>query len=213
MTRTRVKICGITSAEDALLAVNAGADAIGLVFYEPSPRYVDVDRAAHIASVIPPFVSIVALFVNASVDQVKAVLENLPVSLLQFHGDESASFCEQFKRPYIKALRMKPGVDVTSACFNYLSAQGILLDAYRKGVPGGTGECFDWQAIPKDLCRPIVLAGGLHPDNIAAAIASVNPAAVDVSGGVESFAGAKDSRRVIEFIHQVNLADMAECKQ
>ena len=196
-----------------MLAVKAGADAIGLVFYEPSPRYVDIQRAAGIAAVIPPFVSIVALFVNASADQVNAVLSRVPVSLLQFHGDESAAFCEHFQRPYIKALRMKPGVDVQAVCAEYASAQGILLDAYRKGVPGGTGECFDWQSIPQALNQPIVLAGGLHPANIAAAIAAVNPVAVDVSGGVEASAGVKDSQRVIEFINQVYLADMAEHKQ
>lgn len=213
MERTRVKICGITTAEDALLAVNAGADAIGLVFYEPSPRYVDIERAAHIAAVIPPFVSIVALFVNASVDQVNTVLSRVAVSLLQFHGDESPLYCEQFHRPYIKALRMKPDADVVAICSEYSSAQGVLLDAYRKGVPGGTGECFDWQAIPKTLSQPLVLAGGLHPANVAEAIATVKPAAVDVSGGVEALAGIKDSHRVIEFINQVNLADMAEHKQ
>lgn len=212
MKRTRVKICGITTVNDALLAVNAGADAIGLVFYEPSPRYVDIDRAAEIAAVVPPFVSIVALFVNASVDQVNTVLNHVAVSLLQFHGDESPLYCEQFQRPYIKALRMKPDVDVAAICSEYSSAQGILLDAYRKGVPGGTGECFDWQAIPKALSHPLVLAGGLQPANIAEAIAIVRPAAVDVSGGVEASAGIKDSCRVIEFINQVNLADTAEHK-
>lgn len=213
MKRTRVKICGISSTKDARLVVDAGADAIGLVFYEPSPRYVDIERAVEIASVIPPFVSIVALFVNASAEQVNAVLNHVPISLLQFHGDESPAYCEQFQRPYIKALRMKPNVDVAAVCCEYWSAQGILLDAYRKGVPGGTGECFDWQAIPRSLSKPIVLAGGLQPANIAAAIAAVEPVAVDVSGGVEASAGVKDSQRVIEFINQVNLADMAEHKQ
>lgn len=210
MERTRVKICGITSVDDALLAVRSGADAIGLVFYEPSPRYVDIQRAAEIAASIPPFVTIVALFVNASVEQVNQVLADVPVGLLQFHGDESPAFCEQFERPYIKALRMKADVDVTVACRQYQSAQGVLLDAYRKGVPGGTGECFDWQAIPDGLSQPIVLAGGLQSSNVAEAIGVVRPASVDVSGGVEASLGVKDPRKVIEFINQVNLADKAE---
>lgn len=197
---TRVKICGLTTVDDALAAVAAGADAIGLVFYGPSPRCVDVDTAAKIAMAVGPFVTAVGLFVDADKTDVEAVLARVPLQLLQFHGGEPVSYCEQFQRPYMKALRMKPGLDVDAEIARYHSAQGILLDAYRKGVPGGTGETFDWQRVPSSSDKPIVLAGGLQPDNVCAAIAATSPYGVDVSGGVEGAAGIKDHKKIIEFI-------------
>lgn len=198
--QTRVKICGLTSVDDALVAVEAGADAIGLVFYAPSPRCVDIQTAADIALAVGPFVTTVGLFVNADKKQVEQVLAQVPLQLLQFHGDEAASYCEQFNRPYMKALRMKPGLDVDAEIKKYASAQGILLDAYRKGVPGGTGETFDWQRVPSSNAKPIVLAGGLDGGNVVAAIKATRAYGVDVSGGVELSHGVKDHQKTIEFI-------------
>jgi phosphoribosylanthranilate isomerase len=206
VARTRVKICGITSVIDAKQSIEAGADAIGLVFYAPSPRAVSIEAAAEICRSIPPFVTVVALLVDAAPEFIKRLLAAVPVDMLQFHGDESASFCEQFQRPYIKAIRMRDGVDLHQACRHYQTARGLLLDAYRPGMPGGTGECFDWQKVPATLPMPIVLAGGLNSDNVAAAIAQVAPFAVDVSGGVEHSKGVKDPVQVNEFIQQVNQA-------
>lgn len=197
---TRVKICGLTSVVDALAAVEAGADAIGLVFYAPSPRCVDIQSAADIALAVGPFVTTVGLFVDADKEQVEQVLAQVPLQLLQFHGDEAASYCEQFNRPYMKALRMKPGLDVDAEIKKFASAQGILLDAYRKGVPGGTGETFDWQRVPSSSAKPIVLAGGLDGGNIVAAIKATRAYGVDVSGGVELSHGVKDHQKTIEFI-------------
>lgn len=196
----RVKICGLTSVVDALVAVDAGADAIGLVFYAPSPRCVDIQSAADIALAVGPFVTTVGLFVDADKEQVEQVLAEVPLQLLQFHGDEAASYCEQFNRPYMKALRMKPGLDVDAEIKKYASAQGILLDAYRKGVPGGTGETFDWQRVPSSNAKPIVLAGGLDGGNVVAAIKATRAYGVDVSGGVELSHGVKDHQKTIEFI-------------
>lgn len=196
----RVKICGLTSVVDALVAVDAGADAIGLVFYAPSPRCVDIQTAADIALAVGPFVTTVGLFVNADKKQVEQVLAQVPLQLLQFHGDEAASYCEQFNRPYMKALRMKPGLDVDAEIKKFASAQGILLDAYRKGVPGGTGETFDWQRVPSSNAKPIVLAGGLDGGNVVAAIKATRAYGVDVSGGVELSHGVKDHQKTIEFI-------------
>jgi phosphoribosylanthranilate isomerase len=202
----RVKICGITSVDDALIAANAGADAIGLVFYEPSPRYVSLEKASAIATAVGPFVTTVGLFVNADVATVYRVLEAVPLQLLQFHGDETAAFCEQFQRPYIKAIRMKPGLDIDLAIQSYPSAIGVLLDAYQKGVPGGTGETFDWDRVPSTSesdALPIVLAGGLTPVNVGTAVKVTQPYGVDVSGGVEQIPGKKDQQKVIEFIKNV----------
>ncbi len=201
MKRSRVKICGITSVKDAELAAEAGADAIGLVFYPPSPRYVqDLSLAADIAMAAGPFVTVTGLFVNASAETLEATLQRVPLNLLQFHGDESPEECMRFDRPYIKALRMKPGVDIAATAQSYTHARGILLDAYRKGVPGGTGETFNWSNIPDDLSSNLILAGGLHPDNIAKAIDQVAPWAVDVSGGVEASPGKKSAERMKAFI-------------
>jgi phosphoribosylanthranilate isomerase len=198
--RTRVKICGITSVEDAKKAVDAGADAIGLVFYQPSPRAVSIIQAKAIVSSLAPFVTVVALVVNATYEFVNELLASVSVDVLQFHGDESAVFCQQFNKPYIKAIRMRPEL-VLSKCFTeYQQAQALLLDAYQKGVPGGTGENFDWQRIPKQRPMPIVLAGGLNPSNVQDAINTVKPYAVDVSGGVELQPGLKDVEKVNAFI-------------
>ena len=202
--RTRTKICGITNVKDALCAVDAGADAIGLVFYDPSPRCVAIEQAVEIQQALPPFVTTVALFVNPELDLVESVIEQVKIDVLQFHGDETPEFCEQFSRPYFKALRMKEGIDLYAECERYDSAQALLLDAYKPGVPGGTGETFDWARIPKDLSKAVILAGGLVPDNVAEAIKQVQPYAVDVSGGVEAKKGLKDADKVIQFVRLAN---------
>lgn len=208
----RVKICGITSIEDALLAVDAGADALGLVFYPPSPRSVTPEQAAEIARAVSPFVVLTGLFVDAHPEQVEAVLDQVPLNLLQFHGDENAPYCRQFRRPYIKALRMKPELNPVEAMASFPDARGILLDAYRKGVPGGTGDTFDWQRVPQSSDRQIILAGGLTPANVAGAIAAARPQAVDVSGGVEVSPGRKDAAKVVAFIRAAR-ADLTELTQ
>jgi phosphoribosylanthranilate isomerase len=205
--RTRTKICGITRVEDGLAAASAGADAIGLVFYGASPRNVDVQQAAAICAALPPFVTTVGLFVDASVDEVNAVLQRVPLDLLQFHGDESAEYCGGFSRPYIKAIRMAAGVDLHAVADHYADARGLLLDAYHKGVPGGTGETFDWARIPQGVALPVILAGGLEPANVMDAINSVHPYAVDVSSGVEVAKGIKDAAKIFAFIRGVNSAD------
>ncbi|BBM02664.1 phosphoribosylanthranilate isomerase [Microbulbifer sp. GL-2] len=196
----QVKICGITRIEDALMAVDVGADALGLVFYKASSRYIDPRAAVDIAAAIPPFVTLTGLFVDAAQSEVDQVLELVPLNLLQFHGEEGARYCEQFRRPYIKALRMKDGLDVIAAMAEHPKSRGFLLDAYRPGVPGGTGETFDWDRVPQNSDRPIVLAGGLTPDNVASAIQAACPHGVDVSGGVEQAPGLKDSKKVTAFI-------------
>lgn len=200
--RTRVKICGITRAQDAVEAARLGADAIGLVFYAPSPRAVNIAQAEAICAALPPFVTAVGLFVNADEAQVRAVLDAVPLGLLQFHGDERPTECDRYGRPYLKALRMAPDLDVAAAARPYESATGILLDAWQPDVPGGTGQRFDWTRIPA-LDKPLVLAGGLTPDNVAEAIHTVRPWAVDVSGGVEADKGIKDPARMAAFIQQV----------
>jgi phosphoribosylanthranilate isomerase len=206
VNRTRIKICGITRQEDADAAVAAGADALGFVFYDPSPRNVNMDQAAEIIRNLPAFVTSTALFVNADVAFVQRVIDATGLDLLQFHGDEDVAYCEQFDRPYMKAIRMKPGVDIQAECERYASATAILLDAYRPGVPGGTGESFDWDRIPSGLKKPIVLAGGLEPDNIRRAVKTVRPFAVDVSGGVEASKGIKDKAKIEKFTLEVTRA-------
>jgi phosphoribosylanthranilate isomerase len=200
LTAVRVKICGITRVEDALAAAAAGADAIGLVFYAKSPRAVDIEQAREILAALPPFVTAVGLFVDAERSELERILASVPLDLLQFHGDESVQQCEAFGRPYIKALRVKAGDDIAAQVARYPSAQGILLDAYVEGVPGGTGEAFDWSLIPQTLSKPLILAGGLRPDNVAEAVSRVRPYAVDVSGGVEASKGVKDVEKVDAFI-------------
>lgn len=202
--RTRVKVCGITREEDALAAVAAGVDALGFVFYASSPRNVSIEQAARIIAKIPAFVSSTALFVNADRKEIDSVISSTKIDLLQFHGDEDPTFCESFRRPYIKALRMRDDLDVLSLASTYHSARAILLDAYVEGIPGGTGSSFDWQRIPAQLSSRIVLAGGLDADNVADAIRQTNAYAVDVSGGVEAAKGIKDANKIRCFMNEVN---------
>ncbi len=209
MNIPRVKICGITRPDDGRHAARAGADAIGLVFYPPSPRYVSPRRAADIVAALPPFVTTVGLFVDAPPEQIAALLEQVPLDMLQFHGDESPEYCAAFQRPWIKALRMRDGVDPRAEAERYgaAGARGLLVDSYVPGVPGGTGERFDWDRLPADPSLPLVLAGGLDPANVAEAVRRVRPWAVDVSGGVEVLGvdgrrqgGIKDPGAVSAFI-------------
>ena len=176
----------------------AGADALGLVFYPPSPRYVDLPTAAALAGAVPPFISIVGLFVNAEAAQVRATLAALPIHLLQFHGDEDETYCRQFERPYIKAARVRPGMDLLQYAAGFPSAQAILLDAFVEGYGGG-GKVFDWALVPRSLGKPLILSGGLDADNVAAAVRRVRPAAVDVSSGVEASKGIKDGEKIRAF--------------
>ncbi len=205
---TRIKICGITRVEDALAAAHSGADAIGLVFHEKSPRYVPAQQAARLAKALPPFVTVVGLFVNVSADYVHAVLEKVPLDLLQFHGEESPDFCSCFDRPYIKAIRVRAGVDLVQCASRYASAQGLLLDAWVEGTHGGTGQSFDWALIPHDLPLPVILSGGLNPGNVGEAIRAVRPYAVDVSSGVEAGKGIKDPAKIAAFIKEVKDIDL-----
>ncbi|NBA94237.1 phosphoribosylanthranilate isomerase [Pseudomonas sp. R5(2019)] len=206
MSAVRSKICGITRIEDALAACDAGADAIGLVFYAKSPRAVTVEQARAIIAALPPFVTTVGLFVNASRCELNEILEAVPLDVLQFHGDETPDDCEGYHRPWIKALRVRPGDDLEASCQAYANASGILLDTFVAGVPGGTGEAFDWSLIPAHLSKPIILAGGLTAENVARAIAQVRPYAVDVSGGVEQSKGIKDPQLIAAFMQAVRQA-------
>ncbi|MHB8667371.1 MAG: phosphoribosylanthranilate isomerase [Burkholderiales bacterium] len=202
--RTRIKICGLTRADDARAAAELGADAIGLVFYAPSPRSVDAKQAQAIIAAIPPFVTVVGLFVDPARDQVEAVLRGCSLGLLQFHGDETPDFCRSFGLPYIKAARVGGGADLVQYLSRYHAAQGWLLDAYHDRLYGGTGQTFDWKLIPRDLAKPVILSGGLTPDNVGAALRQVRPWAVDVSSGVESGNGIKDAAKIAAFIAGVN---------
>lgn len=204
---TRVKICGITRVEDALAAAHAGADAVGLVFVAASPRRVSADQAAAIVAALPPFVSSVALFVNPTASEVSAVLETLRPDLLQFHGEEPPEFCAAFGIPYLKAVRVRPQTDLLQYANVYAGARGLLLDAYHPSSHGGTGQRFDWDLIPPDLTRPIILAGGLTPENVAQAVRRVRPWAVDVSSGVEVDKGIKDAGRIAQFVREVRNAE------
>ncbi|MBX9754337.1 MAG: phosphoribosylanthranilate isomerase [Pseudomonadaceae bacterium] len=206
MSVVRSKICGITRIEDALLAVAAGADALGFVFYSKSPRAVSVERARVIIAALPPFVTTVGLFVNANRRELTALLDGLPLDLLQFHGDETPADCSGYQRPYIKALRVKPGDDIAQLAASYEQASGILLDTFVPGIPGGTGAAFDWSLVPHNLSKPVILAGGLTPQNVFAAIEQVRPYAVDVSGGVEASRGIKDAEKVKAFLREVRRA-------
>lgn len=206
MSDVRIKICGITNVEDASAVVKAGAHALGLVFYSASPRFVDIEQAREIALAAGPFMTVTGLFVNAEPQFVNAVLARVPLQLLQFHGNETAQYCESFQRPYLKALRMRPDVDVAADIIAHPQASGFLLDAYRPGVPGGTGETFDWSRVPQDAGVPIVLAGGLTPANVADAVRQTRVYGVDVSGGVESAPGKKDHNQVKAFITNARLA-------
>lgn len=207
MDMTRTKICGITREQDLRAAADSGADAIGLVFYEKSPRHVGLKEAAELARAAPPFLTLVGLFVNPTVVQVREVLARVALDVLQFHGEETPEFCAQFGRPYLKAIRVKAGVDLLQCAARYVGAQGLLLDAYVEGTQGGTGESFDWALIPQGLPLPVILSGGLHPGNVAAAIEQVRPYAVDVSSGVEAGKGIKDAAKIAAFIKEVKSID------
>ena len=196
---TRIKICGLKRAKDMQVAIEAGADALGLVFYPPSPRFIDPEQAVRLAGMAPPFVSVVGLFVNAEARQVSELLAAVPIHLLQFHGDEDEAYCRQFGRPYIKAARMRPGLDLLQYAASFPSAQAILVDAFVEGYGGG-GKSFDWNLIPNSMSKPLVLSGGLDADNVGEAIRRVRPAAVDVSSGVEAAKGIKDADKIRSFI-------------
>jgi phosphoribosylanthranilate isomerase len=203
-----VKICGITRTADALAAARHGADAIGLVFYRPSPRYVDPETAATIVRALPPFITTVGLFVDADEDEVREVAARSGIQLLQFHGVESVDFCSRFELPYMKAVRVRPRVDLLQYAQVYSSAKALLLDAFQEGLHGGTGAVFDWELIPASLPLPIVLSGGLTPENVTEAIRRVRPSAVDVSSGVEASKGIKDEAKIAAFITGVRNADV-----
>lgn len=196
----RVKICGITRIEDLRAACDAGADAVGFVFYDKSPRRVSIEAAAALVRAVPPFVQTVGLFVNAEPAQVESVLAAAPLDLLQFHGDETPQACARYGRPWIKAIRVTPETDLLECAADFEAARGLLLDAFVPGVPGGTGERFDWSLIPAGLPLPVVLSGGLDPDNVAEAVRRVRPWAVDVSSGVEASKGIKDAHKVARFV-------------
>lgn len=199
MHRTRIKICGITRPEHARVAAALGADALGLVFYPPSPRFVSCDQARQVADATPAFVSIVGLFVNAEPHTVREVLAKVPLQLLQFHGEEDESYCRAFGLPYIKAARVVPELDLVEYALRFPTAQALLLDAYVEGY-GGQGHTFDWSLIPARLAKPVILSGGLDPLNVAHAVRTVRPWAVDVSSGVESSKGVKDEHKIAAFI-------------
>ncbi|MGN6529786.1 MAG: phosphoribosylanthranilate isomerase [Burkholderiaceae bacterium] len=204
--RTRIKICGLTREQDVDAAVEAGADAVGFVLYERSPRHVDIARLAVLARRLPPFVAPVCLFVNASPDLIDAAVAAAPQALLQFHGDEDPQQCEQPGRPYLRAVRMAPGVDLLDFASRFASASGLLLDAFVEGYGGG-GKVFDWSQIPHGVPRPVVLSGGLNPANVIDGVMRVRPWAVDVSSGVESAKGVKDAALVRRFCEAVREAD------
>ena len=202
--RTRVKICGITRVEDALAAVNAGADAIGLVFYAPSPRCVTIAQAQRIVAALPPFVSVVALFVNATTVEIETTLAQVRIDIVQFHGDETPAQCQQINLPYYKAIRVKAESNLLQYAVEFESAKALLLDTYSDAAFGGTGQVFDWGLIPKNLTKPVILAGGLTTENVALGIKQVRPYAVDVSGGVESTKGVKDAAKIAAFMQEVD---------
>lgn len=205
--RTAVKICGVTRVEDAVNAAQHGAHAIGLVFYKPSPRYVAPDAAARIVRALPPFVTPVGLFVDAAQDEVREISDTAGIQLIQFHGSEKPDFCSRFGVPYMKAVRVRPGVDLLQYARDFESAQALLLDAFQEGLHGGTGATFDWALIPPSLPLPIVLSGGLNPDNVREAVRAVKPWAVDVSSGVEASKGIKDEAKIAAFIQGVRDVD------
>lgn len=201
--RTRVKICGITRVEDVAAVVAGGADALGLVFYPPSPRCVDTVTARCIARAVAPFVTVTGLFVNADEDAVRAVLAQVPLGLLQFHGQERNADCARFGLPFIKSIAMQPGTDAVAVMARYPDAAGFLLDAWQPATHGGGGETFDWAHVPAQAPAPLILAGGLTPDNVAAAIRATRPYAVDVSSGVEQAKGIKSADRINAFMKGV----------
>ena len=202
MHQTRVKICGITNIEDAKVAENAGAYAIGLVFYKDSPRYISINKAKEIVKNVTPLLNCVGLFVDEDKEEINNVLEQVDLDILQFHGQESERACALYNKPYIKAIRMNDEINLIEEAEKYFSAKALLLDSYVEGVSGGTGKVFDWNMIPRNLEKPIILAGGLNTNNVKDAINKVNPYAVDVSGGVEKEQGKKDPDKIKEFINE-----------
>ena len=206
MSRTRTKICGITRLEDALLAARLGVDALGFVFYKPSPRYIEPTAAAAIVAALPPFMTSVALFVDAEVDFVKSVIDVVKPDVLQFHGDETNDECYAYDKPWFKAIRVKSEADLAEKMGAYPDTMAFLLDTYSSENKGGTGQTFDWNLIPQVMTKPLILAGGLTPDNVRTAIETASPFAVDVSGGVEADKGIKDAALMKAFIEEVNHA-------
>ncbi|MFT4822587.1 MAG: phosphoribosylanthranilate isomerase [Halioglobus sp.] len=208
MAQTRIKICGITRPEDARVAAASGADAIGLVFYAKSPRAVSVEKARECIKALPPLVTVVALFVNETAENIGQILRQVPIDVLQFHGDETPEFCEQFGRPYLKALRVRSSEEIAQACEIFRTARALLLDAWVEGVPGGTGQTFDWSMAQGSFSLPLILAGGLNSDNVGGAIELLKPSAVDVSGGTESSPGIKSAASTKGFVEAVRSADL-----
>ncbi|MHB8622862.1 MAG: phosphoribosylanthranilate isomerase [Sulfuricaulis sp.] len=204
--RTRVKICGITRLEDAVAAAQAGADAIGFVFDPKSPRHIHPDQALKITRALPPYITVVGLFVNAAPDMIEGVLQHVPLNLIQFHGNEKPEQCRRYHRSYVKAIHMQADIDLNEQVRLYSDATGLLLDTYRAHTAGGTGRTFDWGQVPGDVGKPLVLAGGLTPENVGAAIRQVRPYAVDVSSGVEQTKGVKDAKKISDFIEAVKIA-------
>jgi phosphoribosylanthranilate isomerase len=207
MKRTRIKICGIREPLHARLAAEAGADAIGLVFYRASPRFVDAAQAALVVEALPPFVTPVGLFVDAAEAEVRATMARVPLGLLQFHGDETPEFCARFGLPWIRAVRMEPGSDLVEYARRFSGAKALLLDAHVPGQPGGTGRTFEWADIPRGLPLPVILSGGLTVENVGRAMREVKPWAVDVSSGVEASRGSKDPQMIVAFIRSVQSED------
>jgi phosphoribosylanthranilate isomerase len=208
--RTRIKICGFTSVEDAIFASRMGIDAIGLVFYPPSPRNVQLTQASEIVQALPAFTSVVALFVDEHESRIREVLKAVPIDVIQFHGDEKPEACRIYNKPYIKAVRMQQDIDIANCAVAYHDAAGLLLDAYHPNVKGGTGNKFDWSVIPQQCTFPLILAGGLDADNAKQAVQSVKPYALDVSTGVEVQKGIKDAAKMAAFVEQVYQADRSK---
>ena len=205
--RTRVKICGFTRIEDAVYAAHNGVDAIGLVFYPFSPRHVEIEQAIRIVNALPAFTSVVALFVDEQEAKIREVLAQVPIDCIQFHGDETAEACRIYGKRYIKAISMREGIDIPALAHYYHDAAGLLLDAFHPDSKGGTGSQFNWSLIPNQLDLPIILAGGLDETNAKLAVQTVRPYALDVSSGVETKKGIKDSLKMAAFIKQVNEGD------
>lgn len=205
--RTRVKICGFTCADDALTAAAMGVDAIGLVFYPPSPRNIGISQAADLVKKLPAFVTVVALFVDAEAEFIREVLTKVAVDCIQFHGDESPEHCAIYGKPYIKAIRVQNREDIIRASETYSEAAALLLDAFHPGMKGGSGRSFDWNLLPENLALPVILAGGLSPENVRAAITACKPYAVDVSSGVELDKGCKDAAKMSAFLSEVYEGD------
>lgn len=204
---TRIKICGITRLEDALLAIRLGADALGFVFYPPSPRNITLENAKKIIANLPPFVTTVGLFVNENPIRIKEILNAVSLDLLQLHGEETPEYCNNLQMPYIKTLKIQPSIDITDSAKKYMATRAILLDTFHAQQAGGTGQVFNWDLIPTELNKPLILAGGLNSKNIEEAIAKIKPYAVDVSSSVEAAPGIKDPDKLAAFIQKVRKQD------